>query len=151
MTGSDPIPKSSTTLTYIYYDGWCSACIKSAKLFTRLDKGRGHVACVDFRSDDPRVDLAGVPTEQLATSIHTRTPDATLHSGPEALRQAFTILGHRSSASWTKLPIIRPIVNFCYDAFARNRLKWFATHQCKEGKEGTCKIDLRSSDAKSTD
>tara|TARA_R110000737_G_scaffold2923_1_gene8200 strand:- start:29530 stop:29958 length:429 start_codon:yes stop_codon:yes gene_type:complete len=132
MNSPDPMP------AYIYYDGWCSACVKSAKLFTKLDKGRGLVVCIDFRSDDSRVKLAGVPADQLATSIHTRTPDATLHSGPEALRQAFTILGHRHSASWTALPIIRPLVDACYRAFARNRLRWFGKHACMEG---TCAVN----------
>ncbi len=128
-----------STPTYVYYDGWCNACIKSANLFTKLDKQRGLLECVDIRQpDDHRLKLVDLDAQTLATSLHTRTPDGTVHAGPEAIRQAFTIMGRKHSASWTALPIIRPIVDFCYRIFARNRLKWFATHQCKDG---TCKID----------
>lgn len=135
--------ESTTHPTYVYYDGWCNACIKSTKLFTKLDKGRSILECVDFRkADDPRLALAGIDPATFATSLHTRTPDGTLHSGPEAIRQAFSVLGRKHSAAWTALPIIRPIVDACYRAFARNRLKWFATHECKEE---TCRIDHQSS------
>lgn len=124
--------------TLIYYDGWCSACIKSANLFTKLDKGRGLLICIDIRSDDPHLSLAGTDPATLATSLHLRTPDATLYAGPEAIRRAFTVLGRKHSASWTDLPIIRPIVDLCYRIFARNRLRWFANHKCESG---SCKVD----------
>jgi predicted DCC family thiol-disulfide oxidoreductase YuxK len=132
-----------STPTYVYYDGWCSACIKSVNLFTKLDKDRGRLQCVDIRNyDDERLTLINLDPETLTTSLHTRLPDGTVHAGPEAIRHAFDALGHKHSASWTALPIIRPIVDFCYRIFARNRLKWFATHQCKEE---TCGIDHQSS------
>ena len=124
--------------TLIYYDGWCSACTKSAALFTKLDNGRDLITCIDLRSDDPRLQLAGLDPATLATSLHLRTPDGTLHSGPEAIRQAFTILGRPHAASWTALPIIRPIANYGYKVFARNRLRWFANHKCAED---TCALD----------
>jgi len=121
------------TPTHIYYDGWCSACTKSAELFTRLDKGRGLVVCIDFRSDTQHMETVDIDPTALAASLHTQTPDGVVLSGPEAIRHAFTMLGHRHSTSWTALPIIRPIVDACYRVFARNRLRWFANHQCKDG------------------
>ena len=137
-----------STPTYVYYDGWCSACIKTAKLFTKIDKRRGLLECVDIRNpDDERLSLINLDPEILTTSLHTRLPDGTVHAGPEAIRQAFAALGRKRSVSWTALPIIRPIVDFCYRVFARNRLKWFATHQCTEG---SCKINLQCRDADST-
>ncbi len=128
-----------STPTYVYYDGWCSACIKTANLFTKLDKQRGLLECVNIREqDDQRLKLVDLDAQTLTTSLHTRLPDGTVHAGPEAIRQAFEALGRKRSASWTALPIIRPIVDFCYRVFARNRLKWFATHQCKDG---SCKVN----------
>ncbi|MBO6514764.1 MAG: DUF393 domain-containing protein, partial [Phycisphaerales bacterium] len=50
-----------------------------------------------------------------------------------AIRSVFTILGKHRRAAWTGLPIIRPIVNWCYRIFARNRLRWFRNHQCESG------------------
>jgi predicted DCC family thiol-disulfide oxidoreductase YuxK len=126
----------------LYYDGWCDACIKSTNLFTKLDNSRGLIICIDLRSDDPRVQLAGVDPATLASSLHLRTPDGALFAGPEAIRQAFKILGRPRSASWTALPIIRPMFDYCYKVFARNRLRWFANHHCESG---SCKLDLPSS------
>ena len=128
-----------STPTYVYFDGWCNACIKSANLFTKLDKQRGLLECVDIRQpDDHRLKLVNFYAQTPTTSLYTRLPNGTVHAGPEAIRRAFNAVGRRHSASWTALPIIRPIVDFCYRIFAHNRLKWFANHQCKDG---TCKID----------
>ena len=124
--------------TYIYYDGWCSACTKSAELFTKLDKDRGLVMCIDFRSDTQHMESVEINPAALAASLHTVAPDGTTLSGPEAIRHAFTVLGKKHTASWTALPIIRPIVDACYRIFARNRLRWFANHKCEDG---SCKVD----------
>lgn len=131
-----PAPDQLPTL--VYYDGWCNACIKSASLFTKLDGNRGLLTCVDFRSSDPLIKHANADLQTLAASIHTLTPDGTLHAGPEAIRQAFTQLGNKHAAAWTRWPIIKPIVDQCYKIFARNRLRWFANHRCKNG---SCKLD----------
>ncbi len=132
------MPELSPSPTHIYYDGWCSACTKSAELFTKLDKARGLVVCIDFRTDTQHMESVDIDPAALAASLHTIAPDGTIHCGPDAIRQAFTVLGKEHTASWTALPIIRPIVNTCYRIFARNRLRWFANHQCKDG---SCKVD----------
>jgi predicted DCC family thiol-disulfide oxidoreductase YuxK len=124
--------------TIVYYDGWCNACIKSADLFTKLDRNRGLLICVDFRSDDPLIKHAGANLQTLAASLHTLTPDGTLHAGPAAIRQAFNQLGNNHAAAWTAWPIIKPVFDLGYRIFARNRLRWFANHKCKDG---SCTID----------
>jgi len=124
----------------VYYDGWCSVCISSARFIDKLDRGRGIVRCVDFRSDDPLIELAGVDTSRLAASLHTRLPSGELLSGPEAIRAVYRATGRGWQAAWTRWPIIRPIVDACYRVFARNRLRWFATHRCTDG---VCSIEPR--------
>ena len=128
MTSSTP-----TSPTLVFYDGWCSMCIRSARLFTKLDRQRNLVICIDLRSDDPRIADVGVDIETLATSLHTKTPDGTLYAGPEAIRQAMSTLGKGASVSWTRWFVLRPAVDFFYRIFARNRLRWFATHACENG------------------
>lgn len=130
-------PQASTTPTLVFYDGWCSMCIRSAKLFTKLDRNRGLVECIDLRGDDPRIKDSGADVQTLATSLHTQTPEGTLHAGPEAIRQAMKALGKGASVSWTRWFLLRPVVDFCYRIFARNRLRWFATHKCTDD---TCTI-----------
>ncbi len=134
-----PTPDAPTTTpTLVYYDGWCSACIRTAKLLTKLDRDRGRLACVDLRSDDPRLPLVELDTDTLASSLHTRAPDGSITAGPEAIRQAMNAVGKGLSLSWTRWWPMRPVVDLFYKIFARNRLRWFATHECKDG---ACSID----------
>lgn len=117
----------------VYYDGWCSMCTRSAEHFRKLDKGRGIIRCVDLRSDDPLLELASVDREQLAKSLHTRQPSGELLSGPEAIRAVYQACGKGWRLAWTRLPIIRNIVNACYRVFAKHRLRWFGTQDCDDG------------------
>lgn len=124
----------------VYYDGWCSVCIRSAEHFDKLDRGRGIIRCVDLRSDDPLLELAGVGPSELEKSLHTRLPSGELLSGPEAIHALYKAAGRGWRTGWTRLPIIRTIVDVCYRIFARNRLRWFATHICSDG---SCSIEHR--------
>ncbi|MBO6514057.1 MAG: DUF393 domain-containing protein, partial [Phycisphaerales bacterium] len=82
----EPAPASSDS-AIVYYDGWCNACIKAANLFTKLDKDRQLVQCVDFRkTDDPRLDLIDRDQSELASTLHVRSPNGSITSGPEAIR-----------------------------------------------------------------
>ena len=99
------------------------------------------MVCVDLRSDDPRIKLTGVEIDQLATSLHTRTPDGSLYAGPEAIRVAMKALGRTRTTAWTRWPIVKPIVDRAYLIFARNRLRWFKKQECTNG---ACTIDHRN-------
>lgn len=118
----------------IYYDGWCSFCQRGARQFKEYDRGRGIVRCVDFRTDPEATETAGVSIETLSASLHAKFPSGELHSGPEAIRRVLHALGRGSLAAWTRWPIIRPIVDWCYKLFARNRLRFFEIkHDCNDG------------------
>lgn len=117
----------------VYYDGWCSMCTRSAEHFRKIDRGRGIIRCVDLRSDDPLLKLAGVDTERLATSLHTRLPSGELLSGPEAIRAVYRATGRGWQLAWTRLPLVRNIVDTFYRVFARHRLRWFGTQECHDG------------------
>ncbi len=126
-------PIHSSEPTYVLYDGWCSVCVKTASHLTKLDRGRGHVECIDFRVETEHAASSGIDPEVLATSLHARTPDGGLHSGPGALRVVYETLGKKHRMSWTSLPVIRPVFDACYRVFARNRLRWFSTQECTDG------------------
>ncbi|MBL4591154.1 MAG: DUF393 domain-containing protein [Phycisphaerales bacterium] len=123
----------TTVPTIAYYDGWCSVCTKSAAVFEKLDRGRGLVRCVDFRSDDPLIEFAGIDLQTLAASLHVRTPQGEILSGPDSIRYVYQITGRGWQASWTRLPIIRQITDAGYRVFARNRLRWFGRSVCEDG------------------
>jgi predicted DCC family thiol-disulfide oxidoreductase YuxK len=121
----------SESPTLVYYDGWCSVCCRSADYFTNLDRDRHVLICVDLRSDDERISLAGVSAEELVSSLHTLTPDGILYRGPEAIRVAMKTLGRNRTTAWTRWPIVKPIVDLAYLLFARNRLRWFKNQSCE--------------------
>ena len=131
-------PIQAPTPTYVLYDGWCSVCVNTASHLTKLDKGRGCVECIDFRVETGHAASAGIELDVFASSLHARTPDGGLHSGPEAIRVVYEALGRKRRMSWTSLPVIRPIVDACYRVFARNRLRWFSNHTCTDG---SCSIN----------
>ncbi|MDF1809353.1 MAG: DUF393 domain-containing protein [Phycisphaerales bacterium] len=124
--------------TIVYFDGWCTVCIRSAEYFRKIDNNRNLVVCVDLRSDDERIQLTGMSVEQLATSLHTRTPDGNIYSGPDAIRHAMSAMGKGRQFAWTKWMIIKPIVDSLYLLFARNRLRWFKKNTCESD---ACSID----------
>jgi len=125
-------PDQQREPTIVYFDGWCTVCIRSAEYFRKLDNNQNLVVCVDLRSDDERVKLTEMSVEQLATSLHTRTPDGTIYSGPEAIREAMKAMGKGRRLAWTNWFIIKPIVDALYLLFARNRLRWFRKHTCEK-------------------
>lgn len=126
----------------IYYDGWCSFCQRSARQFRKYDRDRGIVRCVDFRTDPGATETAGVSIETLSNSLHAKFPSGELLSGPEAIRRVLHALGRGSLAAWTRWPIIRPIVDWCYKRFAKHRLRLFSTHSCDDG---ACTVRPRGS------
>ena len=117
----------------VFYDGWCSICIRSAERFRKYDDNRGIVRCIDFRSDPEATTLAGTDTDTLSASLHAKFPNGDLLNGPEAIRRTLHALGRGSLASWTRWPLIRPVVDLLYRIFAKNRMRFFSTHTCENG------------------
>lgn len=127
------------------YDGRCSLCTRSAGALRRLDRGRGRVRLVDFRTDTTVAPRAGITAEALEGAMHAVHADGLVRVGPQAVRDALRAVGMGPAARVLGWPIIGPVFGRCYDLIARNRLQWFARREsAPEGcQDGACRIDHR--------
>ncbi len=62
--------------------------------------------------------------------MHGRLPDGTWVTGVEVFRRLYTAVGFGSAVWFTRLPIIRQILDLGYRVFAKNRLR--LTGRCTE-------------------
>jgi len=68
--------------------------------------------------------------------IHGRLPDGTIIEGVEVFRRLYSAVGFSWLVWITRLPVVSNILNWGYQVFAKNRLKW--TGRCKDG---LCKVE----------
>lgn len=137
MTSDDAEPMT------VLYDGHCSLCMRSAEALRRLDRGRGRVRPVDFRSDKGPARDAGIGDEALEGAMHAVHPDGRVTRGPDAVRDALRAVGWKPVSWLLGLPLIGPVFGHFYDFIARNRLRWFARQSDapSECEHGVCGID----------
>lgn len=115
----------------ILYDGECPLCRREVEMLARLDAGRGRLACVDIASPAFDPGRYGRSLETLMARIHGVRPDGTVIEGVEVFRRAYAAVGRGAWLAWTGLPVVRPLVDAAYRAFARNRLRLTGrTHAC---------------------
>jgi predicted DCC family thiol-disulfide oxidoreductase YuxK len=129
-------PDQTSPLT-VLYDGHCSLCCRSADALRRMDRGRGRVRLVDFRSDSGPALEAGIQPEALEGAMHAVHADGSVSKGPDAVRDALRAAGWRWVARLLAWPVVGPLFARVYDVIARNRLRWFARRD-GDGTGGSC-------------
>lgn len=137
-------PDPTPPLT-VLYDGHCSLCVRSAAALERLDRKRGRIRMVDFRTHPAPAADAGITPDALEGAMHAIHPDRRITKGPDAVRDALRAVGWRWAARLLALPLIGPVFARVYDTIARNRLRWFARKAVAPGaaacEHGTCRAD----------
>ena len=118
----------------VFYDGDCPLCIKEINLLRWLDKNNKilftNIADKDF---DPS--STGLSWNQLMDKIHGRLPDGSIIEGVEVFRKLYDAVGFNWLVALTRLPIISHVLDWSYNVFAKNRLKW--TGRCDAN---SCKV-----------
>jgi predicted DCC family thiol-disulfide oxidoreductase YuxK len=106
----------------VFYDGACPLCLREIEMLRRKDKQR-KIAFTDIA--DPKFDAAllGVSWPTLMERIHGRLPDGTLIEGVEVFRRLYAAVGFGSLVAASRLPLVTQLLDRCYRAFAKNRLK----------------------------
>ena len=108
----------------LFYDGACPVCrLEMDKLRER--DGLRRLAFVDIAGQDfnlqAQVGDTGVTLEDMRRLIHARRPDGTMVVGVEVLQLAYTAIGWGIFAAPAGLPVLKPLFERAYAAFARNR------------------------------
>ena len=125
---SNPASKQKMT---VLYDGACPLCSREIRFLKNRDK-QNLIEAVDIAAPgfDPK--QYGRSHEALDARIHAFLPDGTCVTGVEVFRQLYDRIGLGWTVRWTKLPIMRPLANRAYDAFARNRHYLTGRNKCKD-------------------
>ena len=94
----------------VLFDGACPLCRREARVWRRLDRGRGRIVLLDLASEEFDFAAYGLTHEAAMQQIHGILPSGELVRGMEVIRRAYR---------W----------------FARNRLKitgrlWGCTERC---------------------
>lgn len=108
----------------LLYDGACPFCRLEIEQLAKRDALR-RLLFVDIA--DPGFDLrryagdSGVTLHDMNRLIHAMRPDGTLVAGVEVFRLAYGAVGLGPLWAPTALPLLKPLVDRAYAAFARNR------------------------------
>ena len=105
----------------LLYDGECPLCLQEVRMLRRWDR-QGGLAFEDITS--PEVDPAkyGATREELMGVIHGVFPDGRVVRRMEVFRQAYAAVGRGWLSAPTGWPILKPIFDWGYEIFARNRM-----------------------------
>lgn len=119
----------------VFYDGDCPLCIREINMLRRLDK-QNKILFTDIAAQGFDPEPLGVSWQTLMDKIHGRLPDGTLIEGVEVFRRLYTAVGFGKIVAVTRWPIVSRILDWAYNIFAKNRLKW--TGRCADG---ACKVE----------
>jgi predicted DCC family thiol-disulfide oxidoreductase YuxK len=123
----------------ILLDGQCPLCKREGAFLARLDAGRDLIRLVDIA--DPGFDASKYRTTfaQAMGAIHGVLPDGRLLKGMEVFRHAYTLLGKGWLVRWTGWPVVKPICDLAYRAFAKVRPR-LSSHGREACASGRCRV-----------
>jgi len=128
----------TTDQTIILYDGWCSICTNTAAKLRRLDRNTNRLTLIDFRRDNSYIADHNLDPVKIRRVLHAITPAGQVLTAMDALRHTMKQVRRNKSIAWTALPILRPITDRLYLAFANNRHRLPGSH--KSCPDGECSI-----------
>ena len=104
----------------LLYDGACPICrIEMDRLAER--DGLKRLVFVDIAAPGFDAGRWGATVEDMRRLIHAVLPDGTLVSGVEVFRLAYGAIGQGLLFAPTGLPLLSPLFERAYAAFARHR------------------------------
>lgn len=113
----------------VFYDGACPLCLREIDMLRRKDD-KQRILFTDISAANFDADSVGVPFPTLMERIHGRLPDGTLIEGVEVFRRLYAAVGFGFLVAASRLPLVAPLLNLSYRAFAKNRLR--LTGRCTE-------------------
>lgn len=114
----------------VYYDGACPMCSREIALLRRLDRA-GRIRFTDIAAPGFDAAAAGTTQARLMARIHGRLADGTLVEGVEVFRRLYAAVGFGPLVWLTRAPLLAPLLDAAYDAFAARRLR--LAGRCEDG------------------
>jgi predicted DCC family thiol-disulfide oxidoreductase YuxK len=114
----------------VFYDGGCPLCVREVAFLRRRDR-RGRIRFTDIDAGDFQAESFGRTRDEFMAQIHARLPDGTWLRGVEVFRRLYAVVGFGPLVWLSRLPVVAPLLDRAYVAFARNR-RWL-TGRCDTG------------------
>ncbi|MEO0444237.1 MAG: DUF393 domain-containing protein [Pseudomonadota bacterium] len=110
----------------VFYDGKCGLCAKEINHYRKIAP-KGIFIWQDITESTDALATAGITLSQGLKLLHTKDQNGELHIGVDAFILIWQQLKRwRYLAFFVSLPIIRPLANSAYRAFANWRFKRLA-------------------------
>lgn len=118
----------------VFFDGACPLCRREIDFLRRLDR-RDRVRFTDIAGPDFDASTLGRSQDELMARIHGRDASGAWITGVEVFRRLYGAVGLGALVPLTRARPVDAALEWAYEVFARNRLKW--TGRCEEG---TCRV-----------
>jgi len=106
----------------LYFDGECPFCVREVRWLQRRDR-RGALAAVDIAAPEFDAAAIGRTRDEMMARIHGRRADGEVITGMAVFREAYRAVGLGWITAPTGWPLLRPLFDLAYRAFARNRVR----------------------------
>ena len=122
----------------VLYDGECPLCLREIRFLRKRDRA-GRISFEDIAA--PGFDPAayGLDRSTVMARIHGVLPDGRVVEGVEVFRRLYEQVGLGWLLAPTRWPLLRPLFDAAYRAFARNRLRLTGRHAAACNHE-TCEV-----------
>jgi predicted DCC family thiol-disulfide oxidoreductase YuxK len=105
----------------LLYDGSCPFCVREVKWLQHWNR-RGHLVFEDITSAGFDPATYATTRDELMQAMHGVFPDGRMLRAVEAFREAYSLIGLGWLLAPTRWPVLRPIFDSLYRAFARYRM-----------------------------
>lgn len=107
----------------VFFDGDCPLCMREIRMLQKLDR-KQRIRFTDIAASDFDAAALGADFGSLMAQIHGRLPSGEWITGVEVFRRLYSAVGLSPLVALTRLPGLRQGLDFAYERFAKNRLKW---------------------------
>lgn len=112
-----------------FFDGDCPLCVREMSMLSRLDR-RGLIRRTDIASASFDPGSYGKTQHDFMQRMHGRLPDGRWVEGVEVFRHMYRAVGFGPLVALSRQPGIRQLLDWAYERFAANRLRW--TGRCHD-------------------
>lgn len=120
----------------VFFDGDCPLCTREIAMLRWLDR-KHRIRFTDIAAPSFDAAALGKAQVELMDRIHGRLADGSWIEGVEVFRRLYGAVGFGALIPLTRLPGVRHALDWGYERFAKNRLRW--TGRCAP--DGACRLD----------
>lgn len=120
----------------VFYDADCPICQREMALACEQNVS-GSLHTIPIQGNEAQLVAQGISVDEAMTLLHVVDQEGRVISGMPALRIVYQECGGRPIAQIWNWPLLRPLADWGYPIFARNRYRfprWLLPRpQCEDG------------------